>query len=995
MWNWLFIEKARSGRIKRDEDQKDDQLEQIELLPSRSEQPQSLTLKVYGMSCSAHSAAVEKALRIVKGVKAVRVGLLEDVAQVDYDPLLTSTDQLLRATQEAGFESDLPSSSAEDEWYNHTQRMDDAKKVCIVRIDGMSCSSCSNSIEKALKSQAGVMSVTVNAATGQGRIEYDPGKIAETDIKTAIEDAGFDVLDIRDVKETEIVMLVGGMTCSSCSTSVENVLLSQNGVQKASVNLLAGKATIRYDPDIIGIRDLMNAIEDAGFDVQLDSDGEEGGRDALRLEAERLWRLFVLSLFFSVPVFLMAVLIPRLPVLSFLTKMQVFGFPFDEIFKWVLATPVQFVIGWRFQIGAYKALKRGTANMDVLVALGTNAGYFYSAFSILHHHFNSHHETGEYIPTDFFEGSAMLISFILLGKSLEAAAKGRTSQAIAKLLQLAPEQAILVTMDDKMQVTSEQYVQSQLIQKTDSLKVLPGARVPADGIIIRGHSYFDESMITGESQPIEKQEGGELIGGTVNTGSVVYMKASRVGSDTALQQIVRLVENAQLSKAPIQAFADRVSAVFVPIVVSCALLTFIAWYCSASMGAIPADWIPKGHTPFLFALLFSVSVLVIACPCALGLATPTAIMVGTGVGAQQGILIKGGDALERAYRVTNVIFDKTGTLTTGRSTVVDFKIFKEEDYKGPPLTQDELLILATAVERTSEHPLARAVIKYAEDKLQDQAEFRPVSQEEIYQGMGIVCWTKSSSGQDIHVALGNKAMMHKQDVEIPQHVNEFIRKNEDACATCVMMSVNHQLVAVFVITDPTKPEAAGTVAALHQQGIAVHMVTGDNWRTARAVAERLGILNVTAEVLPGGKARILRQMQNRGRVVAFVGDGINDSPSLAAADVGIAIGSGTDIAMEAADYVLMRSDLEDVVVALDLSRKTFNRIRWNYLWAMGYNVVLIPAAAGVLYPFIQVQLPPMLAGLCMAFSSISVVCASLLLKFYKRPRPVLRDTIIN
>lgn len=604
-------------------------------------------------------------------------------------------------------------------------------------------------------------------------------------------------------------------------------------------------------------------------------------------------------------------------------------------------------------------------------------------------------------------------------------AKGKTSEAIVKLCAMAPASTILVETDESKPVGEQQVekeISSSLIQKGDVLKILPGARIPADGVVTSGSTFIDESMLTGESKTVAKECGDRLFGGTLNSTGMIHMKAEKIGSETTLSQIVKLVEGAQLSKAPVQAVADRVSAVFVPVVVTLSVLTTITWFMAASSGIVPDEWIPQGHSIFLFSLLFGIAVMVIACPCALGLATPTAVMVGTGVAATNGVLIKGGDILEAAVSVCSVVFDKTGTLTSGSPEVVDFHQFTS-DIPGQIVVQ-----IAAALERSSEHPLASAILKFETDYIHgdwapqtrpsmfqrlDQhapvperrhlkGAIQPEGNVDVKVGEGLLAYINIPKsirhvlqcGETSQAVLGNVKLLSKHGVRVPEpgsSADKYAREMESRGCTCIYLAVNEILVAIFSVMDPIKPEARGVVAALHQMGLTCVLLTGDNWRTARAVASQLGISEIFAEVLPSGKASVIKELQKSNCSVAMVGDGVNDSPALANADVGIAVGSGADVAVEAADIVLIKSDLEDVLMALDICRATFRRIKWNYVWALGYNVVMIPLAAGFLYPFMQIQLPPWVAGGCMALSSVSVVGSSLLLRLYKRPRRVLRD----
>ncbi|XLT90549.1 hypothetical protein HN873_012224 [Arachis hypogaea] len=623
--------------------------------------------------------------------------------------------------------------------------------------------------------------------------------------------------------------------------------------------------------------------------------------------------------------------------------------------------------------------------MDVLVAVGTTASYTYSVCALLYGAL-----TGFRAPV-YFETSAMLITFVLLGKYLECLAKGKTSDAIKKLVELAPATALLIIKDKGGRSIEEKEIDSLLVQPGDMLKVVPGTKIPADGIVTWGSSYVNESMVTGEAVPVQKEVNASVIGGTINLHGVLHIQATKVGSDTVLSQIISLVETAQMSKAPIQKFADYVASIFVPTVVSLALLTFFSWYGAGSIGAYPEEWLPENGNHFVFALMFSIAVVVIACPCALGLATPTAVMVATGVGANNGVLIKGGDALERAQMVKYVIFDKTGTLTQGKASVTTAKTFTG-------MQRGEFLRLVASAEASSEHPLAQAIVEYARhfhffddssasDGTQNGAKelksgwLFDVSDFIALPGRGVQCLIDGKP-----ILVGNRKLMAESGIDISDEVENFVVELEESARTGVLVAYDDIIIGVLGISDPLKREASVVIEGLQKMGVRPVMVTGDNRRTARAVAKEVGIQDVRAEVMPAGKADVVQSFQKDGSIVAMVGDGINDSPALAAADVGMAIGAGTDIAIEAADYVLMRNNLEDVITAIDLSRKTFSRIRLNYVFAIVYNVVAIPVAAGALYPSLRIKLPPWVAGACMALSSVSVVCSSLLLRRYRRPR---------
>ncbi|GBF98396.1 copper-transporting ATPase-like, partial [Raphidocelis subcapitata] len=628
-------------------------------------------LSVQGMTCGACTSAVEGALSALPGVFGVSVSLLQQSAEVNFDAAVTRPDALVTAVEDAGFDGKLLDLSGPAPGAAGAAHGGAAPLVARLAVGGMTCAACSGAVERALAALPGVESAGVALAQGQAEVVFDPAVVTAQQLAEAVEDAGFEARLLGTSGIERCTLTVTGMTCAACSGAVERALSALPGVSRAAVDLLASRADIQFDPNSTGPRAFIAAVEAAGFDAAPalggGALGDEAGA-AQRAELAAWARLLAWSAAFTLPLFVVAMVLPMLGI-KFMHGVQLLGFPLDQWTKWALATPVQFVIGWRFHRGAYKALRRGTANMDVLVSLGTNASYAYSVICVLQGRAARLAGENDYMATDFFETCAILITVVIFGKYLECSAKGRTSDAIKALLALAPECALLCELDASGAVASTREVPTALVHKGDVLRVLPGWRVPADGEVLEGRSYINEAMITGESEPVLRGPGEALIGGTLNAGSALLMRATRVGGDTVLAQIVRLVQRAQMSKAPIQAFADAVAAVFVPAVASLAALTWAAWYAAGAAGAIPDEWLPQGHSYFLFALLFGIAVLVIACPCALGLATPTAVMVGTGVGASLGILIKGGDALERGAHVDTVIFDKTGTLTLGRPEV--------------------------------------------------------------------------------------------------------------------------------------------------------------------------------------------------------------------------------------------------------------------------------------------------------------------------------------
>ena len=928
---------------------------------------------VTGMTCAACSNAVEGALMNVSGVFKASVALLQNRADVVFDPKLIKEEDIKEAIEDAGFEAEILA-----------EPVTAGTKTTLVgqfTIGGMTCAACVNSVEGILKGLPGVKRAVVALATSLGEVEYDPNLINKDDIVTAIEDAGFEGSLVQSNQQDKLLLRVDGVLNELDAQVLEGILTRLNGVRQFRVDGISGELDVVFDPEVVNSRTLVDDIEGEGygkFKLRVMSPYERlTSKDTG--EASNMFRRFIFSLSLAIPLFCIQVICPYIAALNQVLVWRCGPFMMSDWFKWGLVSIIQFVIGKRFYVAAWRALKNGSTNMDVLVALGTSASYFYSVGALLYGAV-----TGFWSPT-YFDASAMLITFVLLGKYLESLAKGKTSDAMKKLVQLTPATAVLLIEGKGGKFVGEREIDALLIQPGDSLKVVPGGKIPADGIVVWGSSYVNESMVTGESVPVSKEVGSPVIGGTINTHGALHIRATKVGSDAVLSQIISLVETAQMSKAPIQQFADYVASIFVPVVVTLALITLVGWSIAGAVGGYPEEWIPENGTHFVFSLMFSISVVVIACPCALGLATPTAVMVATGVGATNGVLIKGGDALEKAHKLKYIIFDKTGTLTQGKATVTTAKVFSKMD-------RGEFLTLVASAEASSEHPLAKAIVDYArqfhsidetaEDgkESQNSGWLRDTSDFSALPGKGIQCLVNNKM-----ILVGNRKLMSENSITIPDHVDKFVGELEESARTGVIVAYNGELVGVMGIADPLKREAPMVVELLRRMGVRSIMVTGDNWRTARAVAKEVGIEDVRAEVMPAGKAEVVRSLQKDGSTVGMVGDGINDSPALAAADVGMAIGAGTDVAIEAADYVLMRNNLEDVIIAIDLSRKTLTRIRMNYVFAMAYNVVSIPIAAGVFFPLLRVQLPPWAAGACMALSSVSVVCSSLLLRRYKKP----------
>ncbi|GJP29812.1 hypothetical protein CLOM_g19884 [Closterium sp. NIES-68] len=1211
-------------------------------------------LAVGGMQCAACAASIEKALLRVDGVSRAVVSVVNGRAKVTFNNLKTNADDIAAAVEDAGFEvtaMDDPLSSAA------ALHPAGGARTCRLRIpDLLLVSSGAASLEEMLQRHAGVLSATVSLSTAEAHVVLDSAALAPADLLAAVQQGGFPSAHLLDDSATSadgpkahtLRFRLHGVAAAVSAPSappstggnisprgsprgaaidsargplplparIEAVLCALPGVAAAAVQAESETAVVTFDPDRTGARDILEALQAevvgvGGVEkVELaESEGGVGGSAGARereREVRKMWRQFVWSLVFTVPVFLLAMVLNHIPPFyQWLMTPVVNSLPIGMLLRGILTVPVQFIVGWRFYVGAFYALKRRAANMDVLVAMGTNAAFFYSLFALIASAVTPPHasptpwvvpsststaaapsaaaagnhtgsaavvhvarmamegmqgsaeaggaEASAYAGVDFFETSAMLISFIVLGKYLEAVARGRTSDAIGKLLNLTPDTAVLLTLEgaadgmgegrsaggregearektgkegreeeerlmsgeEGVRVVGEREIEVALIQRGDIIRVVPGGKMPTDGVVVWGHTYANESMVTGEARPVLKEVGSHVIGGTLNLGGSVHVRATRVGGETALAQIVQLVEAAQMAKAPIQRVADQISAVFVPAVVLLSLIVFLAWLITGYIGTFPSSWLPRGMTPFELALQFGIAVLVIACPCALGLATPTAVMVATGVGAQQGILIKGADALERAHKIETVVFDKTGTLTQGKPTVTATALFTSR------LSMPDLLALLAAAEASSEHPLAKAIVDYcmhspllpaslpslshiplpplplpssisttssfssqpllsrpvsappsppssppllpsshpvaavkpccrssgpstaaAADDATDSSTRTSIDRNGVatadtttaattttttaaapssssssgkgglsslppldsflsIPGHGIVC---QISGR--HMAVGNLKLMRDPPTPEPSseppspplpsvtplpvlpQAQQWLEEVQGEAQTGVLVALDGQVVGGVAVSDPVKPEAAPVVALLKAMGMRPVLVTGDNWGAARAVARAVGIAgsDVVAEAVPQHKAEYVRQRQAEGQQVAMVGDGVNDSPALVAADVGMAIGAGTDIAIEAADVVLMRSSLEDVITAIHLARRALARIRLNYVWALGYNLLGIPIAAGVLFPTpLHFRLPPWIAGAAMALSSVSVVCSSLLLRRYKRP----------
>ncbi|MEJ5292861.1 MAG: heavy metal translocating P-type ATPase [Candidatus Methanosuratincola sp.] len=780
------------------------------------------------------------------------------------------------------------------------------RKKTSIRIEGMHCATCALNIEKSLAALKGVEKAEVSFGSGTAIVEYDPSLTNASSIKGAIETAGYKPVTERTA------FYVEDMRCASCIRAMEEGLLEKDGVVAVNANLATKLVIVEYIPSVVSPSELRDTIKELGYSPMI---REVGGTTARRSSFRPR---FVFSLVATIPVFVISM---------FLMDLQ-----YRTIILFLLGTAVQVVGGSTFYTGAYKSLRRGVPDMNVLVALGASAAYLYSVY-------NTFFAAGDL----YYDAAAMLITFVLLGRYLEDAAKSRASLSIRKLIELQPKYASVLKDGEERKVPVEE------LAVGDEVVVRPGEAIPADGTIISGSAAVDESMVTGESVPVDKGEGDSVIGGTINKTGMIRVRVEKVGRDSFLAQIISFVEEAQSSKAPIQRFADYVASRFVPAVVVIASLTFILWlFTGMGIG---------------FSLLMAVSVLVIACPCALGLATPTAIMVGLGKGAEMGILIKGGEVLEAVRKLDTVVFDKTGTLTAGKPSVVEIV-----DIAG--IGEEEILRFSATLEGGSEHPLAVAVVERAAKLPRyDLKEFEAIPGEGV---RGKV------DGKD--AAIGNRKMMSRLGIRMNEAEEEATRLESEG-KTVSILAVGGRVAGMIAMIDMPKPDAKEAVGELKKDGLEVYMLTGDNERVAKAICKEIGIEKYFAEVSPGEKAKVISRIQSEGRVVAFVGDGINDAPALTQADVGIAIGSGTEIAKEAGGIILTKEDLVGVVYAIRLGRKTMSKIRQNMFWALAYNSAGIPIAAGILYPFLTLK--PEIAALAMSLSSVSVVSNSLLLKRYK------------
>ncbi|XP_032362103.1 copper-transporting ATPase 2 [Etheostoma spectabile] len=1016
----------------------------------------TVNIWIVGMTCNSCVQSIEGRICQMTGVVSITVSLKEEKGTITFDPSLTEPEQLRAAVEDMGFDASLE----EPALANNIQGPEKSRPVtsglsdlsdlqlanklevsngtgayatsgremkvqkCFICVVGMTCASCVANIERNLHKHKGIVMVLVSLMAGKAEVKYDSELLSGAAVTQLIEDLGFSARLIEDnaVTHGKLDLTITGMTCASCVHNIESKLSSTKGILGASVALATKKAQIMFDPEVLGARDIIKIIQSLGFEASLVTAGFKNNLD--HTEEIQQWKnSFLFSLVFGLPamglmIYMMVMdrqhqehggsmpeeqnLLPGLSLLN--------------LAFFLLCTPVQIFGGRYFYIQAYRSLKHRTANMDVLIVLATSIAYIYSCVVLV----VAMAERASQSPITFFDTPPMLFLFIALGRWLEHVAKSKTSEALAKLMSLQATDATVVTVGRDHSIISEEQVVVELVQRGDIVKVAPGGRFPVDGRVIEGSSMADESLITGEPMPVSKKVGSLVIAGSINAHGALLVEATHVGADTTLSQIVKLVEEAQTSKAPIQQFADRLSGYFVPFIVIVSLLTLVAWL---AIGFVDFDIvrenfpgynqnISKAEVIVRFAFQASITVLSIACPCSLGLATPTAVMVGTGVGAQNGILIKGGEPLEMAHKINVVMFDKTGTITNGVPRVTRVLVLWE--IARMPLRK--ILALVGTAEASSEHPLGMAVTKHCKEELGCDLlgycrDFQAVP------GCGISCrvsnvehllqqqsperfllpgattdessllsgaeTTPAVEPVSYSVLIGNREWMRRNGHHIGADVDAAMSSHETKGQTAILVAIDGVLCAMLAIADTVKPESALAVFTLKSMGIEVVMITGDNRRTAKAIAAQVGIRKVFAEVLPSHKVAKVQDLQKQGRRVAMVGDGVNDSPALARADVGIAIGTGTDVAIEAADIVLIRNDLLDVVASVELSKKTVRRIRTNFVFALIYNLVGIPIAAGVFMP-VGLVLQPWMGSAAMAASSVSVVLSSLMLRMYKK-----------
>ncbi|MCJ1483677.1 hypothetical protein MMC06_003845 [Schaereria dolodes] len=1007
----------------------------------KASQISTTTLAVEGMTCGACTSAVEGGFKDVPGIKSFSISLLSERAVIEHDPKIISSEAVAEIVEDRGFGATLLETHITTPQKSQIKLGKGLEKsdltTTTVAIQGMTCGACTSAVQGGFKGVEGMVKFNISLLAERAVIVHNPSKLSPEKIIEIIDDSGFDsqiVTSQRGTEERSTTITtnqfkVFGLPDSNSATVLEDALRELPGVQSAIINLSTSRATISHNPSVTGLRQLVGTIEKLGYNALIaESDDNNAQLQSLSKtrEIQEWWRSFVFSLSFAVPVFLISMVIPMfLPQIDCGSyELFIPGLYLGDVVALVLTIPVQFGIGKRFYISAFKSLKHGSPTMDVLVVLGTSAAFFFSVASMLVSLCSSAHTR----PSVVFETSTMLITFITLGRYLENRAKGQTSNALSRLMSLAPSTATIYAdpiaaekaaegwdaplpkytekkdnpIDDRAgNAAEEMVIATELIQVGDVVILRPGDKIPADGTVTHGQSYVDESMVTGEAMPIMKHKGSLLIAGTVNGAGRVDFRVTRAGRDTQLSQIVKLVQEAQTSRAPIQLVADVIAGYFVPIIIALGLLTFVTWMILSHVLPHPPQIFlkPESGGRIMVCVKLCISVIVFACPCALGLGTPTAVMVGTGVGASNGILIKGGAALEIATTVTHAVFDKTGTLTMGKMSVSDTQI--ESLWKANDWRRRLWWSLIGLVEMSSEHPIGKAIVNAAKEELSVGSEGMidgSVDDFEVVVGKGVSAIVEPATSAErkrYKVFVGNASYLLAHGITVPDETltaasyRSTSTKTASAGTTQIYTAIDSTYTGSLTLSDTLKPTARATILALRRLNITTSLVTGDTLPTALHIASLVGIpsANIHASVSPSQKQSIIKSLQSSGQTVAMVGDGINDSPALATADIGIALSSGTDVAMEAADIVIMRpDDLLNVSASLSLARSIFRRIKMNLAWACLYNIVGLPFAMGIglVLPG-GLMLHPMAAGAAMACSSVSVVCSSLLLKFWKRP----------
>lgn len=996
------------------------------------------TVAVEGMTCGACTSAVEGGFKDVPGIKHFSISLLSERAVIEHDPTLISAEQIAEIIEDRGFGAEIVDTVKAEKSSKAPERMSNIAATTVA-IEGMTCGACTSAVEGGFKGVDGVLKFNISLLAERAVITHDVTKLSPEQIIETIDDRGFDgkILSTQFTDDlqggsSKSFFKLFGVSDVATTQALETALLALPGIDSASVNLASSRLTVGHQPDVIGLRGIVEAVEAQGLNV-LVADNHDNNAQLESLAKTREineWRTaFRTSLAFAIPVFIIGMILPMCTSkIDFGSIKLLPGLYLGDVICLVLTIPIQFGIGKRFYISAYKSIKHGSPTMDVLVILGTSCAFFFSILTMVVSLAVPPHTR----PSTIFDTSTMLITFITLSRYLENRAKGQTSKALSRLMSLAPSMAtiyadpIAVEKDTERWAASrvpvtpkaseasatpgtrasayeEKVIPTELLQLGDIVVIRPGDKLPADGVLVRGETYVDESMVTGEAMPVQKRAGDNIIGGTVNGDGRIDFRVTRAGRDTQLSQIVKLVQDAQTTRAPIQQLADTLAGYFVPTILILGLGTFLIWMVlSHALPNPPKIFLQDASGgKIMVCVKLCISVIVFACPCALGLATPTAVMVGTGVGAENGILIKGGVALERTTKVTQIVLDKTGTITYGKMSVAEANL--DADWEDTERRRRLWWTVVGLAELGSEHPVGKAILAAARRELEldvdgtiegSAGEFKAA----VGKGVNALVEPATAERTRYRVLLGNVAYLRDNNVEIPEdaieaseHINSAASKapstTPSAGTTNIFVAIDGQYTGHLCLADSIKDGAKAAIAVLHRMGIKTAIVTGDQKSTALAVAAAVGISpeNVYAGASPDQKQAILEQMQAQGEVVGMVGDGINDSPALATADVGIAMASGTDVAMEAADVVLMRpTDLMDIPAALHLSRSIFRRIKLNLAWACMYNIIGLPIAMGFFLP-LGFHMHPMMAGFAMASSSVSVVVSSLLLKTWKRP----------